>query len=95
MEKRVSENIAAFLHPVKGGPEGQGWEFGKDVYFSEVAALIQGTEGVDRVREVLLKTPQGETNGSRFDPRKRPALFGRTLDSIRRSLGYASAASES
>ena len=61
VEKRVSENIAAFLHPVKGGPEGQGWEFGKDVYFSEVAALIQGTEGVDRVREVILKTLQGET----------------------------------
>jgi predicted phage baseplate assembly protein len=61
VEKRVSENIAAFLHPVSGGPEGQGWEFGKDVYFSQVAALIQGTEGVDRVREVVLKTPQGET----------------------------------
>jgi predicted phage baseplate assembly protein len=61
VEKRVSENIAAFLHPVKGGPERRGWEFGKDVYFSEVAALIQGTEGVDRVREVVLRTPQGET----------------------------------
>jgi hypothetical protein len=61
VEKRVSENIAAFLHPVRGGPEGQGWEFGKDVYFSQVAALIQGTEGVDRVREVVLKTPEGES----------------------------------
>ena len=61
VEKRVSESIAGFLHPVTGGPEGQGWEFGKDVYFSEVAALIHGTEGVDRVRKVLLKTPQGET----------------------------------
>ena len=60
VETRVSENIAAFLHPVRGGPEGQGWEFGKDVYFSQVAALIQGTEGVDRVREVVLKTREGE-----------------------------------
>jgi predicted phage baseplate assembly protein len=61
VETRVSENIAAFLHPVTGGPEGRGWEFGKHVYFSEVASLIQGTAGVDRVREVVLKTLQGET----------------------------------
>jgi hypothetical protein len=60
VEKRVSENLAAFLHPVRGGPEGEGWEFGKDVYFSQVAALIQGTDGVDRVRDVILKTAEGE-----------------------------------
>jgi predicted phage baseplate assembly protein len=63
VEKRVSENIAAFLHPVTGGPERQGWEFGNDVYFSQVAALIQGTEGVDRVRDLVLKTPEEETRG--------------------------------
>ncbi len=60
VEKRVSENIAAFLHPVRGGSEREGWEFGKDVHFSQVAALIQGTEGVDQVRKMVLKTPEGE-----------------------------------
>jgi predicted phage baseplate assembly protein len=64
VEKRVSENLAAFLHPVKGGSDGHGWEFGKDVYLSEIAAVIQGTEGVDRVRDVVLKTAQGETKES-------------------------------
>jgi len=54
VEKRVFENLRAFLHPVKGGPEGKGWEFGKNVYLSEIAAVIQGTEGVDSVREISL-----------------------------------------
>jgi hypothetical protein len=60
VEKRVLENLRAFLHPVKGGSEGQGWEFGKDIYLSEIAAVIQGTEGVDRVQEIVLKTEQGD-----------------------------------
>jgi predicted phage baseplate assembly protein len=60
VEKRVSENLATFLHPVKGGSDGQGWQFGNAIYLSEIAAVIQGTEGVDRVRDVVLKTAQGE-----------------------------------
>jgi len=60
LESRVLENLRAFLHPVKGGSEGRGWEFGKDVYLSEIAAVIQGTDGIDRVRRIVIKTARGE-----------------------------------
>lgn len=55
VEKKVFENLKTFLHPLKGGPDGEGWEFGRDVYLSEIAAVIQGTEGVDHVQEIILK----------------------------------------
>jgi predicted phage baseplate assembly protein len=58
VEKRVLDSLRAFLHPLHGGADGNGWEFGRDVYLSEIAAVIQGTEGVDRVSKVILR--QGE-----------------------------------
>lgn len=54
VEKLVLENVKAFLHPVRGGPKAKGWEFGRNVYLSEVSAVILGTEGVDRVDSAAL-----------------------------------------
>jgi len=55
--------LAAFLHPVTGGPEGVGWLFGRDVHLSDVAAVIEAVPGVDYVQTLNLlldETPQGE-----------------------------------
>lgn len=55
--------LAAFLHPLTGGPEGAGWPFGRDVYLSDVAAVLEGVAGVDYVETLHLlldNTPQGE-----------------------------------
>ncbi len=54
VENRVLDSIKLFLHPLRGGADGNGWEFGRDVYLSEIAAVIQGTEGVDRLRKLIL-----------------------------------------
>lgn len=52
-----------FLHPLTGGPEGTGWAFGRDVYLSDVAAVLEAVRGVDYVStlNLLLKgSPTGE-----------------------------------
>ncbi|HEX3048554.1 MAG TPA: putative baseplate assembly protein [Bacillota bacterium] len=51
---RIRENLDKFFHPVYGGPEGQGWEFGRNVYSSEVYEVIESTAGVDYVAELQL-----------------------------------------
>jgi hypothetical protein len=59
----VRAQLATFLHPVTGGPDGDGWPFGRDVYLSDVAAILERLPGVDYVRELTLlidDTPQGE-----------------------------------
>ena len=43
-----------FLHPVYGGAEGSGWQFGRDVCVSEMIQILDGTEGVDYVRDLEL-----------------------------------------
>jgi len=63
VEDRVRAALERFLHPLTGGPEELGWPFGRDVYLSDVAAVLEAVEGVDFVRELelLLKDiPQGE-----------------------------------
>lgn len=46
--------VRAFLHPLTGGPQGQGWGFGRDVHASDVASVITGIVGVDFVRTLIL-----------------------------------------
>ncbi len=52
-----------FLHPLTGGPEGQGWPFGRDVFLSDVAAVLEAVPGVDYVQTLNLlleNVPYGE-----------------------------------
>lgn len=54
VEGRIETRLRTFLHPVKGGPQGQGWQFGRNVYISEMYQLLEDTEGVDVVLSIVL-----------------------------------------
>lgn len=54
VRRRIVQALTAFLHPLTGGPEKSGWAFGRDVFLSEIAALIEEAEGVDHVREATI-----------------------------------------
>ncbi|WP_457622075.1 baseplate J/gp47 family protein [Persephonella sp.] len=49
VKKRVLEDIHRFLHPVKGGRDKDGWDFGDILYISDFYTLIESIEGVDGV----------------------------------------------
>lgn len=52
VERRVIKALEAFFHPLSGGEWGEGWEFGRAVYLSEIYAVIERIEGVDHVESV-------------------------------------------
>jgi hypothetical protein len=58
VEARVRSRLNAFLHPLTGGHDGRGWDFGESVYLSDIASLIEGTDGVDAVRFLQLMAQQ-------------------------------------
>jgi hypothetical protein len=63
IEQRVVQALEAFFHPLSGGEQGEGWPFGRDVYISEVYAVIERTEGVDRVVEArFISQPEVHEN---------------------------------
>jgi hypothetical protein len=50
VERAINHRLAAFLHPLSGGVDGKGWEFGRASHRSDLLALIESVPGVDHVR---------------------------------------------
>jgi len=50
VRERVRTALERFLHPLTGGPDGQGWAFGRKPHGSDLSALIEAVAGVDHVR---------------------------------------------
>jgi hypothetical protein len=83
--ERANQVLARFLHPLTGGPDGDGWPFGRDVYLSDVAAVLEGLDGVDYVPTINLLL-NGTPRGERVDvPPDRIVVAGPILISLRDS----------
>ena len=51
---RALEALYRHFHPLEGGPDGDGWPFGRPVYVGEVYAVLQQVKGVELVEDVGL-----------------------------------------
>lgn len=49
IEAAVTRTLSRFLHPLTGGLDGRGWDFGRKPHKSDLYALLEGTQGVDHV----------------------------------------------
>ena len=54
LRERIIAALDRFFHPLTGGPDGQGWPLGRDVYRSEVLQLLDEVPGVDHVLSLEL-----------------------------------------
>lgn len=63
-----------YLNPLTGGPEGNGWEFGRPVYPSDIVALLQKTPGVRYLGAVLLFALQRQTETWQRQPAPEPFI---------------------
>jgi Baseplate J-like protein len=72
VEALALQGLQTFLHPLLGGPDGQGWQPGRDVFMSDVASALERISGVDYVKQLCLllngvlqaggvKVPEGKT----------------------------------
>lgn len=68
VQNAVRGRLHAFLHPLTGGPAGEGWELGRKPHRSDLYALIEETSGVDHVRRLeVTETPrEGGARPGRF-----------------------------
>jgi len=56
---RVQTALGKFLDPLRGGPAGFGWPFGRSVFRSEILQLIQDIPGVDYVASLSMQSDPG------------------------------------
>jgi Baseplate J-like protein len=54
-ETLARATLETFLHPLRGGPDGTGWEFGRGLWKSDVFAVLEGIEDVDRVENLVFR----------------------------------------
>jgi hypothetical protein len=62
-ELNVKKQLESFLHPLNGGPDKEGWDFGRDIAVSDLYSLIEDIEEVDHVGSLRLfadSSPAGE-----------------------------------
>jgi hypothetical protein len=83
----VLERLRLFLHPLRGGPDWEGWDFGRKPHRSDLYALIEETPGVDHVRRLeVTETPrEGGARPGRFlvfSGNHEIALSGNTDDDV-------------
>jgi predicted phage baseplate assembly protein len=62
VEQAVREKLAEFLHPLTGGADGTGWDFGREPYKSDFYALLHGISGVDYVRSLDVPVDAGDAD---------------------------------
>jgi predicted phage baseplate assembly protein len=70
---RLLEAMYRYINPLTGGPEGNGWPFGRELNVGEVFALLAGVEGVLGVEEVRLFLADLRT-GERREGRQRARI---------------------
>jgi len=54
VEQAIRAQLAAFLHPLTGGRDGAGWDFGRQPQLSDLHAVINGVAGVDHLRTLSM-----------------------------------------
>ena len=76
VEKSARAALERFLHPLLGGPERRGWDPGRGVFLSDVAAELERVSGLDHVHELALLY-DGQLQGERLAvPPDRIAVAG-------------------
>jgi hypothetical protein len=83
IETEVLTALARFLHPLTGGPDGQGWDFGRGVYISDIAAILEAIPGVDHAELLELRLNDTPVGDSVNVPSNRMIVAGPLLIEVR------------
>jgi hypothetical protein len=67
LEKMVLQRLKEYLHPLTGGSEGTGWEFGRAVHISDIYALLESIKGVDHVENLKLNNSCKDVSIEEFE----------------------------
>ena len=79
LEPNALRALYRYFHPITGGPDGNGWPFGRPVLKGEVFAVLQRVSGVDLVEDVQLYESNPITDQRADEPTDRVDLLPHAL----------------
>jgi predicted phage baseplate assembly protein len=54
VDAQIQRRLANFLHPLTGGQECRGWDFGRAPHRSDLFPVLSGIDGVDHIRSLTI-----------------------------------------
>ena len=54
LQASATRELYRYLHPLTGGPDGEGWPFGRPVHMGEIFSVLQQLHGTELVEDVRL-----------------------------------------
>jgi predicted phage baseplate assembly protein len=54
LKREIEDKLRRYLHPLVGGRDGKGWPFGRSVYKSDLAHLVEEVPGVEVIDSITL-----------------------------------------
>jgi predicted phage baseplate assembly protein len=73
LKSDIETKLYKFINPIKGGPDGTGWPFGRDLLSSDLVIPVQEIPRVDYIEDLKLRSFDVET-GKLGDPTTRISL---------------------
>lgn len=67
LQTAIKSSIDAFLDPLTGGDDGDGWEFGRPVHYSDLVAIVGRVTGVESVTKLELIADQKYLRSDRVE----------------------------
>ena len=71
VRQAIAERLTTYINPIVGGPNGNGWPFGRDLVQSDVIAALQDIPGIDFIRSIELYWIQYRADGTTTEEKKR------------------------
>jgi hypothetical protein len=65
LEVEIQRSLLRFLHPLQGGGDGKGWDFGREPHRSDLMSLLQSVPGIDHVRQLVVRSTESRPGASR------------------------------
>lgn len=84
LKQKVEEALYRYLHPLFGGPNADGWPFGRALFLPEIYALVQRMPEVDYLEEIKLYQQgadgrEGPFERISFEPGSLPCSLGHVV----------------
>ena len=54
LKREIEDRLRRYLHPLAGGRDGKGWPFGRAVYKSDLAHLVEEVQGVEVIDAITI-----------------------------------------
>jgi len=73
--KRAEMLLRGFFHPLSGGPDGRGWQFGAAPHMPDLYRLLESVEGADYLDRIALTLDNGAQTVTVTDETVFPSAF--------------------